>query len=302
MEILKNGNEGVQRLRYYSSLFSRSVFMRLIKFNDFSKIDMIRNAFDSDQIAQQITYGDYLDKIYLSLVSQYRNEYVVKNALINKIVATNKCENITVFNEFRVGDSIADVVTFNGKSRAYEIKTELDSPKRLCNQSDSYLKFFNESYIVVPGNKIETYLSCIDDRIGIIAVSTRSEKIAFSKYRRAETLTDNMDVDVLMRVLRISEMEYLVKKWYGKLPDVGYFEMYDACKELIRKIPAEKLSRMVVQTIKMRKEDDIIFNNNRKSLTQICLALNINSGQYAQLCKNLNKTINPSYVFPIITR
>ena len=105
-----------------------------------------------------------------------------------------------------------------------------------------------------------------------------------------------------MRVLWISEMEYLVKKWYGKLPDVGYFEMFDACKELISKIPAEKLSRMVVQTIKMRKEDDIIFNNNRKSLTQICLALNINSVQYAQLCNNLNKTINPSYVFPIIAR
>ena len=145
MKILESGNEGVQKLRCYSSVFSRSVFMRLIKFNDFSRIDRIGKAYDSDKIAQQITYGEYLDKIYLSLVSQYRNEYVVKNALINKIVSANKCGNISVFNEFRVGDSIADVVTFNGKSRAYEIKTELDSPKRLSSQSESYLKFFNDA-------------------------------------------------------------------------------------------------------------------------------------------------------------
>lgn len=286
-----SSNTEIDRLRSYSSVFSRSVFSRLIKFDDFSAIDRVGMAYDEDRISGKISYANYLDWMYLTLANQYRNEYVFKNALINKIVSLNKGRNITVFNEFKVGDSIADIATFNGKSCVYEIKTELDSPKRIESQQDSYFKFFQECYLVAPKERVEDYLPYIDDRMGVLAVNSNKGKVTFSKYRKAEHLTDNMDVDVLMRVLWIPEYESIVKQYFGALPQVGYYEMYEVCKELLRKIPVDTLSRMVVEIIKKRKRNDLIFDNAQKSLTQICLALNINSRQYLRLCDNLNKTI-----------
>ena len=281
----------LDRLRSYSSVFTRSVFSRLVKFDDFSPISNVVRAYDDTKIGDGISYADYLEIMYSALSEGYRNEYVCKNSLVNKIVSLNKSRNITVFNEFRVGDSIADIATFNGKSCVYEIKTELDSPKRLGGQSDDYLKFFQESYVVVPCELIDLYMPAIDDRMGIYALSHGKNGVAVKKFRSAASLTDNMDVDVLMRVLWIHEYENIVKRYFGELPDVGYYEMFQTCRDLIGRIPVERLSRMAVEEIKMRKNNSVIFDNDRKSLTQICLAMNFNMRQYVHLRDNLNKTI-----------
>lgn len=281
----------IDKLRSYSSVFSRSVFTRLIKFDDFSSINLVCKTYDRDSITKQTTYGDYLDRMYLSLALKYRTEYVFKNTLINKLISLYKSRNITVFNEFKVGESIADIATFNGKSCVYEIKTSLDTPKRLASQSEDYFKFFQECYIVVPRMMVDEYLECVDERMGVLTVNETKGHISISKYRKATTLKDNMDVDVLMRVLWIKEYESIILKYFGKLPDVGYYEMYNACKEQMREIPTELLSRMVVNEIKTRKKCDLLFDNDRKNLSQMCLALNFNDRQYEHLCDNLNKII-----------
>ena len=291
MNVKMSYNTDLDRLRSYSSVFSRSVFTRLIKFGDFSSINQVGRTYDNDRIDSGTTYADYLDWIYLSLVSHYRTEYVFKNALTNKIVALNKSRNITVFNEFRVGDSIADIATFNGKSCVYEIKTELDSPKRLEGQQESYFSFFQECYLVVPKGRVAEYLPFVDERMGILTLNSKGSRLSIGKYRTAAHLADNMDVELLMRVLWIQEYESIIKQYFGKLPDVGYYEMFDACKELMEKIPTELLSKMTVDVIKRRKRSELIFDNTKKCLTQMCLALNVNNSQYHKMCDNLNKII-----------
>lgn len=282
----------LDRLRSYSSVFTRSVFSRLVKFDDFTAIDQVGKIYDGGRCSKEMTYSGYLDWMYLMLSRGYRNEYVYKNTLVNKIVSLNKARNVVVFNEFRVGDSIADVATFNGKSCVYEIKTELDSPKRLAGQAEDYLRFFQECYVVVPADLADEYLSVIDDRMGVYTMTDVKGCPSVKKFRPAVKLTDNLDVDVLMRVLWISEYEHIVKVYFGQLPDVGYYEMFGACWDLIRKIPVDKLSKMVVEEIKRRKNNPVIFDNGIKSLTQICLAMNFNQRQYAHLLDNLNRTIN----------
>lgn len=291
MNVLRYHNTEQDKLRSYSSVFSRSVFTRLVKFKDFSSINSVCRTYDKDYLTPQTTYGDYLKWMYLSMVANYRTEYVFKNALVNKILSLNKHRNITVFNEFRVGNSIADLATFNGRSCVYEIKTALDSPKRLAGQLQDYFKFFQECYLVIPKDQLKEYLTCTDDRMGIITVNGRNGTTTVSKYRKATLLTDNMDVDVLMKVLWIQEYEGIVKKYFGSLPDVGYFDLYKACCEKLRLIPVEKLSKMTVEVIKKRKKNDVLFDNELKNLTQICLALNLNARQYEQMCVNLNETI-----------
>ena len=284
-------NTDLDRLRSYSSVFSRSVFSRLTKFDDLSAINQVGRAYDREWIDDKMTYAEYLDWMYKALSTLYRTEYVYKNVLTNRIVSKNRGRNISIFNEFRVGDSIADIATFNGSSCVYEIKTELDSPKRLEGQQESYFKFFQECYLVVPKGLEDEYLNNVDDRMGIKTVNAVRGSISISDYRKAEHMTDNLDVDTLMRVLWIKEYEGIVRHFFGKLPDVGYFEMYDACKELMRKIPVAQLSKMVVEVIKQRKKNDLLYHNDKKYLTQICLALNFNMQQYVRMCNNLNKTI-----------
>ena len=284
-------NTDVDRLRSYSSVFSRSVFTRLTKFDDLSSINKVGRAYDIGWVNEQMTYADYLDWMYQTLVTHYRTEYVFKNALANRIVAKNRGRNITIFNEFKVGDSIADIATFNGKSCVYEIKTEMDSPKRLVGQQESYFKFFQECYLVVPKGRVEEYLPYIDERMGVKTLNSVKGRIFLSDYRKATQLSDNLDVDVLMRVLWIQEYEDIIKRHYGKLPDVGYFEMYDACKELMRKIPVAQLSKLAVEVIKQRNNNELLYYNDKKNLTQMCLALNFNMRQYTRMCNNLNKTV-----------
>lgn len=284
-------NTDLERLRSYSSVFSRSVFSRLTKFDDLSAINQVGRVYDREWIDDKITYAEYLDWMYMALATQYRTEYVYKNVLTNRITSKNQGRNISIFNEFRVGDSIADIATFNGTSCVYEIKTEMDSPKRLGGQQESYFKFFQECFLVVPKGREDEYLSNVDERMGIKTVNSVRGKIMISDFRKAERMTDNMDVDILMRVLWIKEYEGIVRHYFGKLPDVGYFEMYDACKELIKKIPRTQLSKMVVDVIKQRKKNDLLYHNNMKYLTQICLSLNFNMRQYVRMCNNLNKTI-----------
>ena len=291
MNIRDCHNTEMDRLRSYSSVFSRSVFARMVKFNDLSVINRVGRTYDRDIISELTTYRDYLDWMYLLLTHKYRNEYVYKNALVNKIVSTYTSRKITVFNEFKVGNSIADVATFNGKSCVYEIKTELDTPKRLASQSEDYLKFFQECYLVVPREMVNAYETYVDERMGILTVKEAKGNITLSRYRKATKQTDNMDVEVLMKVLWIQEYERIIKKYFGKLPDVGYYEMYCACKEMIKKIPVEILSKMAVEEIKKRKKNDVLFDNEMKNLSQICLALNFNMRQYERMCNNLKKTI-----------
>ena len=76
-------------------------------------------------------YSDLLKKSYSVISKYYRCEYVYKNELIKLLLKKYGTRNSVYFNEFRVGNSIADMVMFNGESKAFEIKTEYDTPRRL---------------------------------------------------------------------------------------------------------------------------------------------------------------------------
>lgn len=92
--------------------------------------------------------GDLIAPSYQILEQNYRHEYFYKNKLLNDYVLMHYALDDTVLlNEFRVGDSIVDVVLVNGTNKVFEIKTELDTPERLKPQLDDYYKAFTEVYV-----------------------------------------------------------------------------------------------------------------------------------------------------------
>ncbi|MBA1734104.1 sce7726 family protein, partial [Escherichia coli] len=87
-----------------------------------------------------ISLRDLFTSLYDFLRLNYRNEYVYKTALVNKIIFgkhSPKTSSSSI--ELPIKNSIVDVAVFNGTSTAYEIKTEYDSPKRLITQAPDYL-------------------------------------------------------------------------------------------------------------------------------------------------------------------
>ena len=98
---------------------------------------------NTPRITRKLTYIKLLIYFIIQLIKEYRNEYIFKNTIANKIIkGRHRLSNVTYINEFRVVNSICDVAIFNGTSSAYEIKTELDNFDRLENQLADYKKGF----------------------------------------------------------------------------------------------------------------------------------------------------------------
>jgi len=290
---MKNQTQNIElnRMRSYSSIFSSTYFSKLLKSDDYSFIDSKIVKYDQLKIGKDIfTYHDYIRFVYKELSKQYRNEYVYKNTFINELLINSYgLKNTVAINEFRVGDSIADIVLFNGTSKAFEIKTELDSNKRLIGQLSDYRKIFKESYIVTHEILIDKYLK-EDDSVGIIALANNPKSLKMIQVRPAKINTE-INAESIIRSVRTNEYKAIVNQYYGGLPRMNSFNMFDICRDLIKQIPTEDLNSLFIEQLKKRKSNTINIKSFTKELRQIGLALNIDDRTYQILFEKLNRTI-----------
>ena len=292
--IMKNGSllnsQEMWRCVRYSSIFSRSNFDRLLKKDDYSIFQNTIRDYDAEKVGVKLhTYSDFANYAYRYMVKHYRNEYVYKNSLINELLKEFGTKKTIIFNEFTVGNSIADMVLFIGKSRAYEIKTELDSNRRLSSQLADYKKIFQESFIVVHESCIEKY-EYSDSTTGIIALSVNRGKVKFDPIRPA-TENNHIDPHVLIRCLRTYEYKELVKRYYGALPELDAFSAFTVCEKMIEAIPSPSLNQLFIEIIKERKTNMQHLRGYDSYLRQICLSMHINSKEFEMITKKLLKPI-----------
>jgi hypothetical protein len=273
----------IEQLHYYASLFSGNVVQRSLKYNDYSAIFECLHRYDSDLMSRGLTYWDYFDYVYRILEKNYRNEYVYKNTLIKGyIVKEYSLKETKVFNEFRIGSSIADLAMFNGTSKAFEIKTELDNDKRLASQLGEYAKLMEEAYLVVSADLVDKYLPDIDPGVGIIALYPQGRSLKIESRRDARK-NSCVDIDVLMSSVRCDEYRWMVKTAYGSLPDVSDFEMFDACKDLLKRLPSTKLQRLFLDAVKKRKNSTGLLKSVPRSANLLCLSMDWNESYFAKL-------------------
>lgn len=277
-------------MRSYSSVFSRASIMDIIRFNDFAHLSWVYTNYDYGTFCAK-SYLDYLKFLYKSLVSSYRCEYVYKNEIIHKLLMQYGTMNTAVFNEFKVGNSIADIAFFNGESKAFEIKTDLDTPKRLEKQISDYQKVFDKCYIVIPEDKYDFYLDIIEQNIGIITLSKQVRAIHLVE-RRPAIKNAGIDSDVLINCLRTDEYKRLIINETGKLPDVLGYDLYDACRKLMHDIPAQKLKFYFSDTVKLRKNNTALLKSTPAELRQMCLSLGLDKRNIDTLLFRLNTQIN----------
>jgi len=198
-------------------------------------------------------------------------------------------KDTVAINEFRVGSSIADIVLFNGTSKAFEIKTELDSDQRLDGQLADYTKIFQQCYIVTHETLVDKYLK-EDESIGVIELVENPRSLRMREVRPAQE-NKQLNPETVIRSIRTNEYKNIVKQYYGELPVMNSFNMFNICTDLIKQIPSEHLSNLFIEKLKKRKSNTNIIHSFYKEIRQIGLAMNFDNKTYQQLFCKLNKVI-----------
>ena len=280
-------------LRCYAKMFSTTKFDKLVESGDFSYINSKVSKYGFNSPKPIRTIRDYLVYTYNSLLNNYRNEYVYKNLIINKILlGKHSLNTTTILNEFKIGKSIADLVLLNGTSKVFEIKTELDSSFRCHSQISDYRKVFENIYLVTHITLVEKYITELEPYIGIIALT---ENKTLRIIRESTRYTENLDSETMIKCLRKGEYSNIIKRYFGELPKTTAVKFFSACKDLFAQIPVEALHDMMLVELKKRtirekekfKSDDTV----PPELKLLLWNLDYDSNNYDKLTNRLNTSI-----------
>lgn len=279
------------RLRDYGSLFSGQTCETALRTKSVSCIEKVFHKYDTN-LGNNLNVWDYLKYIYRILEKEYRNEYVFKNTFLNTILLEHYAlESTVVFNEFRVGDAIADLVLMNGISKVFEIKSELDSDARLMRQLNEYQQLFDECYVVIPKMQYNHYRSKIDSRVGIVVFEEVEGAYTMTQKRKAKR-NRVVDVDILMRSVRCEEYKSIVHDAFGKLPNVSSFYMYEACRDKLKQLSSKRLHLLFLDTLKRRKSMTQLLPRFPKETRQMFLSTTLSETQLQELNSLYNNILS----------
>lgn len=279
----------LSKIRSLSQIISPSNFKKIVREDDcyltFYKIKKYTSVTDST------TNLDAINVIYNSLLRNYKNEYVYKNILTNKLLLKKySLKNTIALNEFNIGKSIADFVLLNGEARIYEIKTELDNLEKLDKQIIDYCKFGDKVYIVTSSKHINKLLELYNNTtIGIIELTSRN---ALKTIKEATTNEATFNYDVLFKTLRKQEYIEIIEEYFNYIPKVSNTRIFKECLSLAKNIEIKVFQKLVVNKLKSRN-----ISNPKKiqekvipdSLKHICYTLDFSKNEYEKLNSFLNK-------------
>ncbi len=209
-----------------------------------------------EQIDLSMTLSQFFDRIYSMLFKNYRNEYIYKNVIANKILL-GKHSLITshMFTEFRVGKCKADVVILNGTSTVYEIKSEFDSFVRLENQIQTYFQVFDHINVITTASQAVKLKSILPDAAGILVLTDRN---TISTIRESKSNKENTNLGILFNSFRKNEYLKIIKEYYGILPDVPNTSIHRECKRLFCDIPLPAAHGLAIRTLKNRNKSRLL--------------------------------------------
>ena len=277
----------MQQSRQYAQAFGRGVFADILRWGDSETLTLLCH---SKRQRSEETYMDCLHRFYSSMKRYYRCEYVFKNEIIAELRKQYAHRQSLIVNEFRVGNSIADLAFFNGESRAYEIKTGYDTPRRLEGQMNDYKRVFDKCYLVVEESEVNDWKN-FDEEMGIIAFCHGPRgKITMEEIRPAKT-NEHIDVDVLMTCLRAEEYEYIAENYAGARLSESKFRHYEECKAVLKDMGAKSLHDAFLETIEERASSFDLLEQTPRELYQICMSMHLNDKQLELITNSLNNKI-----------
>lgn len=218
--------------------------------------------------------GNFFDWIYRILFKNYRNEYIYKNAIANKILlGVHNLNTSHMLTEFRVGKCKADVVVLNGTSTVYEIKSEYDSFVRLEQQINAYLKIFDNINVITSPAQVSKLENILSDSVGILVLTDRN---TISTKRKSKSNKSEIITAILFDSLRKQEYTKIIRDFYGKIPDVPNTQIYRECKKLFCAIPPEHAHDLSIKVLKERSNLKVLkefINEAPSSLSAYAMSI-----------------------------
>lgn len=211
------------------------------------------------------TYEAKLEALYQYLRQHHRNEYWYKNELLNRFVL--QYQHVSAIREYPVGEAITDfIVCSDDDALVLEIKTELDTLKRLRKQIDNYYQAFDKVAFVTVPDKVATVTrkDIIPPTVGIYEMQDDGQLL---NLRKAIPYKDKLDAHVMFRLLRKSEYEAITKEVTGSRLSVNDFDYWKANERIFCELPVSEQQTAISQILYRR-------NQKRKALikdTSNCL-------------------------------
>jgi len=243
-------------------------------------------------IDSSISLRDFFDIIFHFLLKNYRNEYIYKNIIANKILlGKHSLKTSQLLTEFRIGKNKADIIILNGTATVYEIKSEYDTFFRLNKQINSYIKAFEYVNIITSPSQIRKALQVLPESIGVLSFTDRN---TISTFRKPKSNLNNINLSLLFDSLRKNEYIEIVKTYYGNVPNVPNTKIFNVCKKQYCEIPLKYAVRLTTDILKRRNYSDFTIQNIKKvpfSLIAYILSLGNNKIRIENTLKVLNKKL-----------
>ncbi|MBJ7882026.1 sce7726 family protein [Gelidibacter salicanalis] len=279
----------ISKIRSLSQIISPSNFKKIVREGDcYSTFYKIKKHIT---VTDSTTNLDAINVIYNSLLKNYRNEYVYKNILTNKLLLKKySLKNTIALNEFNIGKSIADFVLLNGEARVYEIKTELDNLEKLDKQILDYCKFGDKVYIVTSSKYINKLMELyVNSTLGIVELTSRN---SLKTVKEAKSNVSTFNYETLFKTLRKQEYLDLIEEYYKFIPDVSNTRIFRECLNLAKEIEISLFQKLVIRKLKSRNishPKKIKDKSIPDSLKHICYTLDFSENEYVELKSFLNK-------------
>lgn len=216
-----------------------------------------------------------LDSVDRWMLGHYRSESLYKNRLAEQILLQrHSWQRASLLTEFRVASSIADCVIVNGRSTAYEIKTELDNPARLVGQLRNYFTAFRSVVIVTHRSLARSYLDATSDLpVGVIALTDDGQ---LRTRRKPQVVTSHLSIDVIMKTLRKPEYTRVAERIAGTPIDAPPTQHFRQCLEIAHTVSPVDYSRLAEGELRLRmpRQAKAISEGRFKSLRHQLIALN----------------------------
>lgn len=236
-----------------SALFTRPNFKRLSESDDAAEV--LRDVLGWQELSQFSgkTIAEIYDSAWMVIRKLYRNEYVYKSEIANRIVfGRHSPRTAGLHVELPAAGSIADLAIYNGTSTAYEIKTDLDSAARLPTQSQSYLQTFDKVYVVVSEKNLYKYQSNLHENVGLLTLTKRG---SLKEIKKAFSNEHNVSHMAMYRCLHQSERVSVAEKIAGEEIRLPNGLIYDHCLSIFKTVSIATAHHLYVEQMRARKTD-----------------------------------------------
>jgi hypothetical protein len=261
--------------------------------------EVCKNSGLLERLDPATTLGEFLDWVYNLLFKNYRNEYVYKNVIANKILLNKHSLNTSqMLTEFRVGRSKADVVLLNGATTVYEIKSQYDSFARLEKQIQAYFEIFDYINVITSPSQSKKLDSILPDKAGILVLTNRN---TISTIREPKSNKENINQDILFDSLRKAEYIRIIKEYYGTAPDVPNTQIYRECKKLFCEIPPVYTHDLTIKILKGRNNSKRLkdfIDKAPSSITAYAMRICNEKDKMQKLLNRFDNKLNSLLIIP----